>query len=104
MEDKIYEQTLLSLLKGDNMQVIKYLSEFYPFSEPLISKCEKGINWDSLSLNRKIPWNENLIQKYKQKWDWNLLSCNSSLPLSLELVDNFKDFWNWRNLSMQDLP
>jgi hypothetical protein len=102
-----------NLMKIDKFN--DYLSPFKPilWTEDLIKRFEKKIDWYLLSRNPNIIWSEELIEKHLNKWDWGGLCENTSFPWTRSLIYKYYNFvekkfnWtieNWDDLGHEGIP
>mgnify|MGYP001425278196 CR=1 FL=1 len=100
-----FNDILIYFLSQNIDLIIKYISEWSPLTESILTKYKNKWDWTLLSGNENLPWSEELIEKYKHKWEWIYLSGNQYLPWSEELIEKYKDKWTWTTLSdNENLP
>jgi len=100
------------------------LSESFAWSETLMIKYTREINWEKLSSNQNVLWKTSILvlfdrrlnwntlsglsveylfsqanlEKFEMYWNWSELSGNDSIEFSFELIDRFVDRWDWEKL------
>ena len=67
------------------------MSKYVPWSQELIWKYRKSLNFDHLSYNEYLPWSEKLIDRFKSRWDWEGVGANNGVPWTLHLVNKYLD-------------
>ena len=100
-----FNDILIYFLSQNIDLIIKYISEWSPLTESILTKYKNKWDWTLLSGNGNLPWSEELIEKYKDKWTWTTLSDNENLPWSEELIEKYRNKWNWSLLAInQNIP
>lgn len=79
-----------------------HMSEEFKWTEAMLEKYEKNINWDKLSSNGQMVWTQSILDKLKHKLNWNLLSDNSNNELFSDAnLERYQNYWNWSIISEQ---
>lgn len=100
------------------------LSERFPWTEELLEKHRKQVDWTKVLQNVHVAWTVSMLEKFKEDidwhqfskrgrgeaftsenlekfqeyWDWSSLSRNCSIYWRFELLDRFADRWDWRGI------
>lgn len=69
------------------------------WTEIMIDKYCKYLNFNKLSINTKLEWNEELINKYYLKWDWSKLSANIGINWTKSMIDRFSSHIDFLKIS-----
>lgn len=96
----------MKVLSNEFMQHIaeedawKKLTNEIHWSEAMLEKYEKKIDWKELSERRDILWTIPMIQKFRHRLNWDSLSGNiSEESLTDECIATFAERWSWSELS-----
>ena len=107
-----------------NKEAWKKLSHEFKWTETLLEKYRREIDWEELSSNTEMLWTASILENFKNyinwkelscyipeklltskiieqfsdMWDWYELSYNSNLKLSFALLDKFADKWDWERI------
>lgn len=76
-----------------------YFSSNFKFTNEMIVKFEKHINFKQLSHNKNIFFDYEIIKENENKLDFQYLSSCKNVSWSEKLINDFSDKWNWDALS-----
>ncbi|WP_418495759.1 hypothetical protein [Coprobacter sp.] len=77
----------------------KELSENFAWTEQMLEKFKKLIDWQELSSTGcETILTEDCLEQFKDYWDWSKLSYNNNIELDYQLIDRFIDQWDWSEL------
>lgn len=79
--------------------IIRSLSENYPFNISELRRHQYILNWMYISRNTQIKWSEEIIDEFIDKLSWVDLSQNPSIPINKNFFKKFEDRWQWQYLT-----
>ena len=89
------QKRILSLFIRHPYFVWRLINSSYKFSDNLLSKYEKVLDWGLVSENPSLVNSIEFIEKYTDKLDWAILSEYINVPINENFIDRFKDKIVW---------
>lgn len=98
MESNTLNESMMSLLLEE--AAWKDLSREIAWTEDLLEKYKKNLDWEAVSGNGNILWTVSMLEKFRNLIDWKEMSSTyQDSLLCPEVVEKFADYWDWTELS-----